>query len=242
MDWRDEGFVVSVRPHGESSAVLTVLTRDHGRHAGLVRGATSRRLRGVLQPGNRIAVEWRARLEEHLGNYNVEPLDGSAALLMLDAGKLAALSSACALIEASLPEREPHPGLCQSFGDLITGLSGETWPEAYVRWELAMLAEVGFGLDLASCAATGVVDDLLYVSPKSGRAVSRDAGSPYKDRLLPLPAFLRGEDIHVADTADILDGLRTTGHFLASFIEEFTGKPLPDPRRRLIERIARMSS
>src|SRR5262249_43073865 len=215
MDWADDGIVLAARPHGESSAILTLLTRGHGRHAGLVRGGWSRRMRGLLEPGNRVQATWRARLPEHLGNYTCEPA-GSMAVLLDAPTRLAALTSAAAVSELALPEREPHPQAFDGFERLLAVLRsapGELeWQAAYVRWEMNLLAEIGFGLDLARCAASGAVENLAYVSPKSGRAVSAAVGAPYRTRLLPLPAFLAGSGL--ADGGAILDGLRLTGHFL----------------------------
>ena len=190
MDWADDGIVLSLRRHGESAAVVHLLTREHGRHAGLVRGGNSKKKRGILQPGNEVHASWRARLEEHLGTFTVELLDGHAARVLTDPGRLAAMSSACSLVDICLPEREPHPDLFASFRAMFSILPEAEWAAAYVAWELSLLAELGFGLDLSACAATGVLDDLIYVSPKSGRAVSRDAGAAYREKLLPAAAVL----------------------------------------------------
>src|SRR3546814_314852 len=190
MDWRDEGIVLSMRRHGEAAAIVTLLTREHGRHAGLVRGGASRRRRGELQVGNLVTATWRARLEEHLGSLSVELAESWTARLLDRPGRLAALSAATALVDAGLPEREPHPVLFESLKELLLALDRDGWAAAYVRWEVALLAELGFGLDLSCCAATGRNDELAYVSPKTGRAVSLSAGEPYRDKLLPLPAFL----------------------------------------------------
>jgi DNA repair protein RecO (recombination protein O) len=185
MDWMDQGLVLSVRRHGESSAVVTLLTAHHGRHAGLVRGGQSRRLRGVLQPGNQVTATWRARLEEHLGSFVLELDRSLAAPLLPFADRLAALGSLCALVDTGLPERENHPALFENTAAMITALDSEddSWRPYYVQWELDFLRELGFGLDLSRCVATGGIDDLVYVSPKSGGAVSSAAGVPYRDRL-----------------------------------------------------------
>lgn len=234
MDWRDDGIVLSLRKHGETSVIVHLLTREHGRHAGLVRGGNSKKLRGILEPGNEVNAMWRARLEEHLGSYSVEMLEGHSARVLSDPIRLAAMSSACALVDLCLPEREPHPALYGSLRALLTVLPGEGWPAAYVAWELSLLAELGFGLDLSVCAATGTTDDLIYVSPKSGRAVSADAGQAYSDKLLPLPSFLTGEG--TTDDHSLVDGLRLTGYFLDRHMLTPHGKLLPDSRERLIER------
>jgi DNA repair protein RecO (recombination protein O) len=232
MEWSDKGIVLAVRKHGESAAILSLLTGEHGRHAGLVRGGASRRLRGVLQPGNLLSATWRARLEEHLGAYTVEPLHSSAALYDRP-GPLAALTSATALLEAALPERAPHPELFRSLAGLLDALEQPDWAESYVRWELLLLADLGFGLDLASCAATGTNDGLAYVSPKTGRAVSLSAGEPYKSKLLPLPRFLSPEG-GTADAQQVVDGLRLTGWFLERHVFAPHDRRSPDARERLI--------
>jgi len=237
MDWTDDGIVLAARRHGESSLVLSVLTHGHGRHAGRVRGGAGKRGRAVYEPGNRLSVTWKARLAEHLGNFTCEPLSADAARLLDDAGRLAALTAACALVEAALPEREPHPGAFDALAGLIGVLGAPGYEAAYARWELGLLTELGFGLDLARCAATGRSDALAYVSPRSGRAVSADAAEPYRDRLLRLPRFLIEDG--PADTPDLLDGLRLTGHFLA--VHVFAARPggVPAARGRLLERLAR---
>lgn len=236
MDWTDEGIVLATRRHGETSLVLSLLTRKHGRHAGLVRGGGGRS-RGLYEPGNRVRARWHARLSEHLGNFTCELVAADAAPLLDDAGRLAALAAACALAEASLPEREPHPGAFDRLAALIRALPEPGYEAAYVRWELSLLGEMGFGLDLKSCAATGRVDELTYVSPKSGRAVSQEAAAPYRERLLKLPRFLLVNT--AAEPRDVLEGLRLTGHFLAQ--HAFTARPggVPAARTRLVERLQR---
>ncbi len=238
MEWTDDGFVLAVRPHGETSAIVSLLTREHGRHPGLVRGGAGRRMRGVLQAGNLLRATWRGRLEEHLGSYAVEPLQAFSADLLRDALRLAALSAACAVAERALPEREPHAAVFDGLGILLAALSGEQWPSVYVKWELGVLTELGYGLDLSSCAATGRNDDLAYVSPRSGRAVSLAAGEPYRDKLLALPAFLLGAGDE-GDAAAIAAGLRITGHFLERHLFAPQGSPLPAARLRLAERLGR---
>jgi DNA repair protein RecO (recombination protein O) len=239
MDWRDSGFVLTARRHGESGLIVELLTGEHGRHAGLVRGGQSPKRRALLQPGNLVAVLWRGRLEEHLGTYDIELQRAHAAGLIDDPDRLAALLSAAALVALALPEREPHGDVFQSFAALIDSLdSSNDWAESYVAWECALLAALGYGLDLATCAATGVNDDLAYVSPRTGRAVSRSAGAPYHDKLLPLPPFL-WRDV-AADAADITSGLTLTGHFLHHHLLEPQGRMLPEARARLAERLRRL--
>jgi len=236
MQWIDEGFVLSARRHGETSSIVNLLSREHGRHVGLVRGGASSRQRGILQSGNLVSATWRARLEEHLGTFTVEPLLALAASLLDQPGPLAALISVCALIESSLPEREPHPQLFDDLSALMALLDGPDWCIAYGRWELALLTEVGFGLDLSACASTGRNDDLIYVSPKSGRAVSALAGEPYRDRLLPLPGFLIYGN--TATTEDLVAGLQLTGFFIERHIFSPHARTLPDARARLLRYIA----
>jgi DNA repair protein RecO (recombination protein O) len=235
MDWSDRGIVLSARRHGETSLIVQLLTEQHGRHAGLVRGGASSRARGLYQPGNLLAVHWRARLAEHLGNYVCEMITSSAATLLDNGGKLAGLSAACALAEAALPEREPHDDIFASFAALIAALEAAgDWAEHYVRFELGLLGSLGFGLDLGSCAATGANDDLAYVSPKTGRAVSLSAGEAWRDKLLPLPPFLLAE---VAPApGEIAQGLTLTGYFLERHVFEPQGKGLPAARVRLAQR------
>lgn len=238
MEWVDEGVILAVRKHGETSAIVTLLTRAHGRHAGLVRGGTGRAARGVLQPGNGVAARWRGRLAEHLGSLSCELTLAHAATALDDPGRLAALTAACAVAEAALPERESCEPIYEGLLALLAAIDGDVWPTAYVRWELGLLAELGFGLDLGECAVTGSNDQLAYVSPRSGRAVSLAAGEPYKDRLLALPPFLAGGGNGVA-TAEVADGLRLTGYFLERHVFAQAGRPVPAARQRLEERLRR---
>ncbi len=229
--------MLSARKHGEASVILSLLTAAHGRHAGVVRGGQSRRRRGVLEPGNLVSVVWRARLEEHLGNFTVELAVGHAARVLDRADRLSALCALCATVDSCLAEREPHPRLFARTLDLIVGLDSGAWTARYVAWELELLGELGFGLDLSSCAATGVDEELVYVSPRSGRAVSLSAGAPYRDKLLTLPSFLIGGD--PARGGDILAGLRLTGYFLDRYAFQPNGRRLPDARERLVEILRR---
>ena len=233
MEWQDEGFVLSVRRHGETDAVIHVLTRDHGRHAGLVRGGAGRRLRPLLQPGNRLGLVWRARLADNLGHLAIEPIRLHAGSLLESPERLAALGAAVALVEQGLGERDPHPCLFEVMAALLLRLeTGAGWPADYVRFELVLLAELGFGLDLESCAVTGAREGLAFVSPRTGRAVTREAAGAWAERLLPLPGFLAGEG--EAGTESVLDGLRLTGHFLARHLLAPHDRPLPPARDRLV--------
>lgn len=239
MDWRDEGILLSVRRHGETSAIIEVFTAQHGRHAGVVRGGTSRKIAPMLQPGAQLAVSWHARLEDHLGTFTVEPMKSRAAAVMSDRTALAGLNAMTALLGFALPEREAHPRLYQSSVAMFD-LLGQTdaWPVAYLQWELALLETLGFGLDLSQCAVTGEVDGLVFVSPKSGRAVSAAGAGEWADRLLPLPPELLGVVTH--DLAGVAEGLRTTGFFLENRLANALGdKPLPQARARLVDRLSR---
>jgi len=213
IDWQDEGAVLAVRPHGEASAIVDVFTPGHGRHAGLVRGGTGRRLAGVLQPGAQVAVTWRARIEAHLGAFTVEPLRSRAAQAMGDRLSLAGLNAVVTLLLMTLPERDPHPPLYARTVALLDLLGQpDLWPLAYLQWELALLEELGFGLDLSVCAVTGATEGLDFVSPRSGRAVSRAGAGDWAGRMLPLSPVLRGAG--AASGAAIAQGLGTTGFFI----------------------------
>lgn len=239
MDWRDTGFVLTARRHGESALIVELLTEARGRHAGLVRGGQSPKRRALLQPGNLVAAHWRGRLPEHLGAFEVELLRPHAAGLLDDPDKLAALAAAAALIAGALPEREPHGDVYQRFAALIAALDSEGWPAHYVVWECTLLAALGFGLDLGSCAVTGINDDLAYVSPRTGRAVSRSAGLPYHEKLLPLPGFL-WRDAGVTG-ADLAAGMELTGYFLHHHLMAPQGRTLPEARARLADRMRRIA-
>jgi DNA repair protein RecO (recombination protein O) len=238
MDWRDQGLLLSSRRHGETSVIIEVFTPDHGRHAGVVRGGASRRMAPVLQPGAQIDVEWRARLEDHLGTFRVEPVK-SRTWVLGDRLALAGLSAVCALLRFALPEREAHRGLYRKSLILLDLLDQpEIWPLAYLNWELGLLEEMGFGLDLRRCAVMGEkANDLSYISPKTGRAVSRAGAGEWADRLLPLPPCLLGHG--PAPDAEIMQGFQVTGHFLRDHLAPHLGeRPLPDARARLIDVIA----
>lgn len=235
IEWTDDAIVLSARRHGETAAIVSLLTRAHGRHAGLVHGGAGRRARGIYEPGNRVTAAWRARLSEHLGHFACELVASRAAALLDDALRLAALVAATAVVDAALPEREAHGRLFDSLDRLIDRLcatgSAAMWPADYVRFELDLLSDLGFGLDLERCAVTGRADDLAFVSPKTGRAVSAAAAEPYRDRLLPLPGFLTrrdGADAAVAGE-NILMGLHLTGYFLDRHV--FVHRPAQGPER-----------
>ena len=240
MDWSDEGIFLSAKPLGEANAVAELFTLDHGRHLGLVRGGRSRLIRPLLQPGNLLRATWRARLSEHLGGFNVELIEAHAGRVLDDARALAAIGSLSGLARL-LPERDPHPTLYAATLHVLRSFDDASeWPALLVRWELQLLQELGFGLDLSECAATGVDADLTYVSPRSGRAVSRDAGQPYYSRLLKLPAFLLDRAAPVGE-GDIVAGFALTGHFLERDVLEPHGLTMPQARQRLIGLLARPS-
>ncbi|MCB2129177.1 MAG: DNA repair protein RecO [Rhodobacteraceae bacterium] len=238
MEWRDEGVVLAVRRHGETAAIIDVFTPGLGRHAGVVRGGASRRLAPLLQPGAQLDLSWRGRLEEHIGSFTVEPLRSRMAALS-DRMALAGLNAVAAMLLFALPDREPHLRLYTTTIALLDGLGGDGWALDYLRWELTLLEEMGYGLDLSACAVTGVHDDLVYVSPKSGRAVSRAGAGDWADRLLPLPACLLGQG--GADAGDLAAGLRLTGYFLEHHLaRDLRGRALPEARARLLALIARL--
>lgn len=234
MEWQGTGVIISVRKHGETSTIVDVLTESHGRHAGMVRGGAGRKLAPILQPGTQVEVEWRARLEEHLGNYTLEPIQ-SRATIMSDRLALAAMGSVCALVNFAFPERLAMPRLYHATIALFDQMAqGGAWLSDYALWEYAVLEELGYGLDLSSCAATGVQQDLIYVSPKSGRAVSASAGAKWADRMLPLPRFLRAETA-TKEASEVLDALKTTGYFMERRLAPALGnRPLPDARARFV--------
>jgi len=238
MEWRDSGFILAMRRHGESAAIVEILTAEHGRHAGLVRGGQSPKRRALLQPGNAVEVTWRARLPEHLGTVECELVRAHAARFLDDPERLAGLMAATSLVAVALPEREPHGDVYRSFAGFVESLdSGRGWATHYVAWECELLAALGYGLDLTCCAVTGITDGLVYVSPRTGRAVSREAGREYRDKLLPLPDFLTRKAF--ADPAAIMAGLTLTGYFLDRHLMQPQGRNLPEARERLVERMRR---
>ncbi|MCU9838623.1 DNA repair protein RecO [Ruegeria sp. WL0004] len=239
MDWRDQGILLAVRRHGETSAIIEVFTQEHGRHTGVVRGGTSRKIAPILQPGAQLDVTWRARLEDHIGSFAVEPLRSRAAAAMSGRIALAGLNTVTALLSFCLPEREPHPNLYHHSERLLDLLGqDEIWPLAYLRWELGLLEELGFGLDLSACAVTGATEDLAYVSPRTGRAVSSAAAGDWADRLLLLPPCLRGQG--PAPDAEIAEALRTTGFFMENRLAPSLGnRPLPEARGRFVDLVSR---
>ncbi|MFY0647813.1 DNA repair protein RecO [Sulfitobacter geojensis] len=235
MEWRDQGILLRSRRHGETSVIIEVFTPERGRHAGIVRGGTSRKIAPILQPGAQLDLAWRARLEDHIGAFSVEPLRSRAAAAMASRQSLAGLNTVTALLCFCLPEREPHAPLYARTEALLDLLGDwDLWPLAYLQWELALLEDMGYGLDLSACAVTGVTEGLTYVSPKSGRAVSAKGAGDWADKLLPLPEVLRGEGD--ASDADIAQGFEVTGYFLGTHLAADLGnKPLPEARARFVD-------
>jgi DNA repair protein RecO (recombination protein O) len=238
MQWTDEGIVIGVRRHGEASAILELMTREHGRHLGLVRGGFGTRMKPILQTGNSVSASWRARLDEHLGNYTVEPMRQRASNFFAAPHAIYGVTHLAAMMRL-LPERDPHAGLYSVFEEILDRLEDPVLAAPLVvRFELQLLTELGFGLDLAQCAATGTSADLIYVSPKSGRAVSRVAGEPWADKMLQLPAFLRDLDFE-PQGGDLADGFALTGFFLERHVLQPRGLTLTDERAHFIAALNR---
>ena len=245
MEWQDTGTIISVRKHGENSTIVDVLTQTHGRHAGLVRGGAGRKLAPILQPGTQVDVEWRARLEDHLGTYNIEPIQSRTTILS-NRLALSAMGSVCALVNFSFPERMALPRLYAVTINLFDQMAaGGAWLSDYALWEYTVLEELGYGLDLESCAATGVQQDLIYVSPKSGRAVSKDAGANWADKMLALPPFLQIATEPLSQNpshSDLSNGLELTRFFLDRHIYLPRGIRPPDERAGFIKTIEKAFS
>jgi DNA repair protein RecO (recombination protein O) len=243
MEWSDDAIVLSVRSLGESGAIVEALTRDHGRHMGLVRGGASRRMKPVLQPGNSLKLVWRARLNEHLGSFAVELERARAGELMESREALIGLNAFSSVAAAAMPERESHAPVFVAGEILLDAMMDDGidhWGPLHVRWEVGLLDALGFGLDLTHCAATGTTDNLIYVSPRSGRAVSREGGAAYRERLFALPPFLLGSQ-NAVSRADIVAGLKLTAHFLNERVLVPHGREMPQARLRLDELASRES-
>jgi len=237
MEWTDEGIVLGVRRHGETHVLVELMTEQHGRHLGLVRGGISSKLRPILQPGNGVRAVWRARLDQHLGAFTVEGTQLRAERLMLSATASYGIQTLAALSRL-LPERDPHRDIYHALIEIADRLDDPDLASALiVRFELMLLAELGFGLDLSECAGSGATEELVYVSPKSGRAVSREAGEPWKDQLFVLPAFLVSDSSH--SPSDIAAGFTLTGFFLSRHVFEPRGIVMPEARAALIATVAR---
>jgi DNA repair protein RecO (recombination protein O) len=241
MDWTDDAIVLELKPHGEHGVVLEVFTRNHGRHLGLVHGGLSPRRRAAVQPGNSVRLHWRARLSEHLGAFSVELVAARAAEMFEDRAALAGLNAFTAITSTVLPERERHTSAFEGAVALLDAMARHSfsdWAPLFVRWELGLLAELGFGLDLTRCAVTGAAEDLAYVSPRTGRAVSSQAGFAYKEKLLALPAFLTDRQTGIPTRSEIGAGFALTAHFLEQWVLAPHGRTLPEARARLAEREA----
>jgi DNA repair protein RecO (recombination protein O) len=245
MEWTDEGIVLGVRRHGESSAIVELLTRGHGRHLGLVRGGAGSRMRPLLQPGNSVTAVWRARLDEHLGTYAIEGTRLRAATVLASSHAVYGVTHLASLARL-LPERDPHQDIYERLDRILDDFDDISEAATHlIKFELAMLAELGFGLDLESCAATGATTELIYVSPKSGGAVSRAAGDPWRDRLLRLPPFLRQGESQGEGGAngwsdqDLQDGFVLTGLFLLRHVLEPRGQGHSDARDGFINAVAK---
>lgn len=238
MEIEDEAFVLSARSHGDTGAVVGLLTEQHGRRMAYVAGGASRRMRPFLQAGARVTAALRSRTADQLGSARLEPIGEGPAALFDDPVALVGLNAAAAVAEGALPEREAHPGAFFAFEALMGALAWpEVWPAVFARFEAGLLEELGFGLDLSRCAASGSTDDLVWVSPRTGRAVSREAGAPYADKLLALPPFMLGAQAGVAE-GDVKAGLDLTGHFLEQFVFHPLNKPLPPARVWMLDKLA----
>ncbi len=231
MEWDAPAIVLDARPYGEGDAVATVMTQVHGAHRGLARGGMSRAHAAVWQPGNVVQARWVARLSDRLGSMTAELVHPAAALAMDDRLRLAMLRAACAVAEGALPERAPHPRIFAGLLHLLSRLAqGPDLLADLIRWEATVLADLGYGLDLASCAVTGATSGLDWVSPRTGRAVCDAAAGEWRGRLLRLPPLLLGGNA-AGTAADWRDGLRLTGHFLAR--DAFGHRHLPLPLARV---------
>lgn len=237
MEFEDDAYVLTARAHGEAGAIVELLTERHGKYAAHVAGGASRKMKPFLQAGARVLVRYRARVSDQLGSAALEPVGEGPSALFDDPLALAGIAAAAAVAAGALPEREPHPGAFLAFETLSGAFAHpDIWPAVFVRFEAGLLTDLGFGFDLSKCAATGAVDDLIYVSPKTGRAVSRAAGEPYRDRLLALPPFLLSAQ-HGLAPGDIGAGLALTAHFLEAFIFNPMNRPLPPARLWLLDRL-----
>ena len=240
MEWTDDSVILDTRRHGETSIIVNLLSQQYGRFSGLVRGGASKNKRAIIQPGNKVLTRWRARLAEHLGTFECELIDAHASCYLNEPILLSAMNSACSIISSTLPEREPHQAIYKGFIILLESLHKSNWATIYVKWEVGVLGELGFGLDLTTCAATGTNDNLTHVSPKSGKAVCQSAARPYLDKLLPLPNFLvnggNGKE------ADILAGLELTGYFFYHYVLAENGKKQPNARIRFVQNLNKLYS
>ncbi len=237
MDFHEEAFVLSARAHGDTGVVVDLLTETHGRRSAYVAGGASRKMKPFLQAGARVIADYRARTSDHLGSARLEAVGEGPSALFDDALALTGLAAAAAVAQGALPEREPHPGAFLAFEALMGAFAiPDVWPAIFVRFEAGLLEDLGFGLDLSRCAVTGTMDDLIWVSPRTGRAVSREAGAPYADKLLKLPPFMLGAQAGLGE-GDVGDGFDLTGHFLEQFVFHPQNRPIPEARVWMVERL-----
>ncbi|HST92581.1 MAG TPA: DNA repair protein RecO [Brevundimonas sp.] len=238
MDFTDDAFVLSARPHGDTGVVAELLTENHGRRAAYVAGGASRRMKPFLQAGARVSADYRARTSDHLGSARLEPMGEGPSALFDDPLALVGLAGAAAVAQGALPEREPHPGAFLAFEALMGAFAlPEVWPAVFVRFEAGLLEDLGFGLDLSRCAVSGDMDELVWVSPRTGRAVSAAAGAPYADKLLILPPFMLGAQAGLR-SGDVRAGFDLTGHFLEQFVFHPLNRPLPSARIWMLDKLA----
>jgi DNA repair protein RecO (recombination protein O) len=237
MDFHEEAFVLSARAHGDTGVVVDLLTETQGRRGAYVAGGASRKMKPFLQAGSRVIADYRARTSDHLGSARLEAVGEGVSALFDDPLALTGLAAAAAVAQGGLPEREPHPGAFLAFEALMSAFQiPDVWPAIFVRFEAGLLEDLGFGLDLSRCAATGTMDDLIYVSPRTGRAVSREAGAPYADKMLKLPPFMLGAQAGLGQ-GDVGAGLDLTGHFLEQFVFHPQNRPIPEARVWMVDRL-----
>ena len=235
MRWESEGIVLGFSLHNEKSYILEVLTKEHGRHKGLIRGIHSKNLRSIIEPGNEVKVLWSGRLETHLGNFTIEPIKAWSSLMLSQKYKLTALSSLCSLVSLTMAEKQPNDLIYYNSKEMIKKISSDDdWIKDYINWELELLSEIGYGIDLSKCAVTSKRDELVYVSPTSGRAVTLEGAGSYKDRLIKLPKFIVSKDAE-CDSNDIVDGLELTEYFFRKRFFEPNNLNFPQSRNRLKE-------
>lgn len=240
MHWTDTAIILSAQKFSENSSIVTAFCSEHGISKGLVKGIQGKKNRGIFHPGNYVNISWRGRLAEHLGMFTAELNQSIAALILTDKQRLAALSTICALLEETLPEKEPHPDIFEQTLHVIQSIKEDlNWLPNYILLELNLLSELGFGLDLTACAATGSTKNLIYVSPKSGCAVSEQAGLPYKNKLLTLPNFIKNNHFEQINGAEIKNGLELSAYFLNKYIFEPHNKIMPPSRARLVELVTK---
>ena len=232
MEWNDQGILLAVRAHGESAAIIDVLTQRHGRHAGLVRGGSSRKFAALLQPGNLLSLSWKARLEEQLGSFSVELKRANSGHILSSRQKLYGFNALSAMLARYLPEREVNESIFGAVVDILSRYQSELfWQHKYCLFELEFLNALGYGLDLSQCAATGQSDDLAYVSPKTGRAVSRDGAKGWENRLLVFPEFLQQDELRPISSTEFRQSLTLSGYFFAKHVP-VTPPKLPEARLR----------